>query len=180
MSRLGKLPVSIPQGVEVQLTDAVVVVKGAKGSLSRVIPKGVKVKQENGEVTVILKNESKQARSSLGTMRAHLLNMIKGVMEGWTKELEMVGTGYRAEVRGKDLVLNIGYSHPVTVSAPEGITFAVEKSKIVVSGTDREVVGQTAALVREVRKPEPYKGKGIKYIDEVIRRKAGKQAAKTA
>lgn len=180
MSRFGKLPVIVPQGVEVQPEGEFIVVKGPKGSLKRSLPRLISVKQEGNEITIEAKNGTKQAKALQGTTRAHVLNMVTGVEKGWAKELELVGSGYRAEVRGRDLVLTVGYSHPVTINAPEGVSFAVEKTKITVSGIDREVVGQTAALVRGVRKPEPYKGKGIKYVDEYIRRKAGKQAAKTA
>lgn len=180
MSRFGKLPVAVPSGVEITVADRIVTVKGPKGSLNRNFPRRVSVKVDQGEAKVEIKSDSKESLAQQGTIRSHLVNMIQGVTTGWTKEMEMVGSGYRAEVRGRELVLNIGYSHPVIITAPEGIIFGVEKTKITVSGIDKEVVGQISAEVRAVRPPEPYKGKGIKYIDEVIRRKAGKQAAKTA
>lgn len=180
MSRFGKLPVIMPEGVQIQLDGNRVVVKGSKGELSREFPKTVVVKQSDQGLIVEMKKETRQAKADQGTTRAHIGNMAKGVSEGWSRELEIIGTGYRAEMKGQDLNLIIGYSHPVLIKAPQGITFAIEKNKVTVSGIDKDVVGQTAALVRAVREPEPYKGKGIKYIDEIIRRKAGKQAAKTA
>lgn len=180
MSRFGKLPVIMPEGAQIQFDGNRVVVKGPKGELSREFPKTVAVKQSDEGILVEIKKETRQAKADQGTTRAHIGNMTKGVTEGWSRELEIIGTGYRAEMKGQDLNLIIGYSHPVLIKAPQGITFAIEKNKITVSGIDKDVVGQTAALVRAVREPEPYKGKGIKYIDEIIRRKAGKQAAKTA
>lgn len=180
MSRFGKLPVTIPQGVTVDVVDSSVKVTGPKGSLSRILPRQVKVAIAENEASVTIKNESKASLSLQGTIKAHINNMIAGVTQGWKKELELVGSGYRAEVRGRDLILNVGYSHPIEFKAPEGINFSVEKTKITVEGIDKDVVGQLSALIRETRKPEPYKGKGVKYINEVVRRKAGKQAAKTA
>lgn len=178
MSRFGKLPILIPKGVTVEVSEDTVKVTGAKGSLERKLPRSSKVVVEESEAVVKLGSSSKLALALQGTTRAHIANMVHGVSEGWKKELELVGSGYRAELRGKDLVLNVGYSHPINITAPEGITFAVEKSKITVSGIDKDVVGQISAKIRETRKPDPYKGKGVKYVDEVIRRKAGKQAAK--
>lgn len=180
MSRFGSLPVSIPQAVTVEVADGSVKVTGPKGILTRALPRQVQVVIADGQVKAEIKNQNKQGLSLQGTIKAHITNMLKGVTEGWSKELELVGSGYRAEVRGKDLILNIGYSHPVEFKAPEGVTFAVEKNKITVSGSDKDVVGQLAARIRETRKPDPYKAKGVKYVDEVIRRKAGKQAAKAA
>lgn len=178
MSRFGKLPVTVPQGVTISSTDGNFEVNGAKGKLSRVLPQGVTISVDGAEASVVGKNESKNIAKNQGTTRAHLVNMVTGVTTGWSKQLEIVGAGYRAEVRGQDLVMQIGYSHPVIIKAPAGIAFKVEKSIVTVDGIDKEVVGQTAALIRASRKPEPYKGTGIKYTTEVIRRKAGKQAAK--
>ena len=179
MSRFGKLPVLLPQGVQVTLVDHSVEVKGPKGSLKRDLPRKVSIEQSDGQLVGNIKNDSKQSLALQGTTRSHLVNMISGVTEGWARELEMVGSGYRAEVKGDELILNIGYSHPVSIKAPQGVSFVVEKTKITVSGIDKEVVGQISAQIRAVRPPEPYKGKGIHYTDEVIRRKPGKQAAKT-
>lgn len=179
MARFGKIPVLVPSGVTVESGEDSVKVTGPKGFVVRALPRGVTVKLEDGKVVVVAKSGSKDALSKQGTIRSHIINMITGTTEGWTKTMEMVGAGFRGEVRGNDLVLAIGYSHPVTVSAPEGIKISVEKNFIKVEGIDRDVVGQVSAEIRNVRPPEPYKGKGIKYVDEVIRRKAGKQAAKT-
>ncbi len=178
MSRFGKLPVQIPQGVTVTVADHVLSVTGPKGTLTRNLPQGVTVKQEGSEATIEVKNDSKNLAKNQGTIRAHLINMATGVTTGWNKQLEIVGAGYRAEVRGQDLVMQIGFSHPVIITAPKGLTFKVDKSIVTVEGADKEVVGHISSLVRGSRPPEPYKGTGIKYTDEVIRRKAGKQAAK--
>lgn len=180
MSKIGKLPIKIPSGVTVEINGSEVKITGAKGERVRHIARGVEVKVENGEILVSIKGSSKSMMSLHGTTRALLANDIKGVTEGWKKQLEIIGTGFRAEVAGKTLVLTIGYSHPVKIEAPEGISFKVEKMIVTVEGIDREVVGQVAADIRGARPPEPYKGKGIKYVDEIIRRKAGKAAAKTA
>lgn len=178
MSRFGKLPIKIPAGVTVTINNGEVTVVGPKGTLVRSFPKNVDFKVEEGSILVLTGKESKESRAMQGTAKAHVTNMIKGVSEGFSKQLEIVGAGYRAEVRGNDLVMQIGYSHPVVISAFDGISFKVEKNFVTVSGADKENVGQISALVRGSRPPEPYKGTGIKYTDEVIRRKAGKQAAK--
>ena len=180
MSRFGQLPVLLPKEVKVETLGNVLKVTGPKGSLERKLPHGVTVVLENDEAKVEIKGSNKQYKSLQGTLKSHLTNMVQGVTKGWVKELELVGSGYRAEVRGKELVLNIGYSHPINFDSPEGVSFKVEKSKITVEGMDKDIVGQIAAQIRETRKPDPYKAKGVKYIDEFIRRKAGKQAAKTA
>jgi large subunit ribosomal protein L6 len=179
MSKIGKLPIAIPQGVEVKHEGSEIVVTGPKGTLKENLYRGVTVEIADGLVKFNSKKETKFGKSIFGTTRSLVFNMITGVSEGWAKKLELVGTGYRAEVRGKTLVLTVGYSHPVEIEAPEGITFLVEKTIITVAGADKHMVGQVSANIRKVRPPEPYKGKGIKYIDEVIRRKAGK-AAKAA
>lgn len=180
MSRFGKLPVQLPQGVTVEVNGETLKVTGPKGTVTRQIARGVDIKIEGSEATVTVKGNNKQAMSNQGTVKSHLFNMVKGVTEGWQIKLEIVGSGYRAEVRGKELVLNIGYSHPISFEAPENVTFKVEKTIVTVEGIDKEVVGQLAAKIRETRKPDPYKAKGVKYVDEIIRRKPGKQAAKTA
>ncbi|MFZ3301829.1 MAG: 50S ribosomal protein L6 [Microgenomates group bacterium] len=180
MSKIGQLPILIPNGVTVEVSGGTVNVAGPKGKLEVTFKKDlIDVKIEEGNVIVSPKKESKIARSMWGTTRMLIANHIKGVTEGWKKQLELVGTGYRSEVQGTKLVLTVGYSHPVNIEAPEGITFKVEKSVINVDGIDKQVVGQVAANIRSSRPPEPYKGKGVKYVGEVIRRKAGK-AAKAA
>lgn len=179
MSKIGKLPILIPAGVTVEVNGRSVRVTGPKGVRERNIARGVEVKVTDGNVIVTVGGTSKPMMSLHGTTRALIANDVKGVTEGWKKQLELVGTGFRAEVQGKTLILTIGYSHTVKIEAPEGIYFKVEKMIITVEGIDREAVGQVAADVRGARPPEPYKGKGIKYIDEIVRRKAGKAAAKT-
>jgi len=179
MSKIGKLPISIPNGVTVEINGKNVKVSGPKGNLSLTLPAAIDAKLEGGELSVARNSEDEQSLAMHGTFRSHLSNFVTGVTQGWSKTLEMVGTGYRAEVNGRDLVLTVGFSHPVKIAAPEGIDFKVEKTDITVSGVDKEMVGLICARVRAVRPPEPYKGKGIKYKGEVIRRKAGK-AAKAA
>lgn len=179
MSRVGKKPLIIPQGVTVNIEGQAVKVTGSKGDLEYTLPSSIEVKVEGDILSVIRKQEIKQVRSLHGTLARILENAIKGVSEGWSKTLELVGTGYRARLEGNSLVLAIGFSHPVKIDPPVGIGFVIEENKIIISGIDRHIVGQVAANIRAVRPPEPYKGKGIKYIDEVIRRKAGK-AAKAA
>lgn len=180
MSKIGQLPISIPSGVTVDISGGTVNIAGPKGKLEVNFKKDLlDVKVEEGLVKVTPKKESKIARSVWGTTRMLIANHIKGVTEGWKKQLELVGTGYRSEVQGNKLILTVGYSHPVNIEAPDGVTFKVEKSVINVDGIDKQVVGQISANIRSSRPPEPYKGKGVKYVGEVIRRKAGK-AAKAA
>lgn len=179
MSKIGKQPIQIPEGVSVEISGQSVKITGPKGSLERHLARGVKAEVKDKELLISVGSSSKSARSLHGTSRAILNNDVIGVTKGWSKQLELVGTGFRADVAGQTLNLIVGYSHPVKVEAPAGISFKVEKMIITVEGTDREMVGQVAANVRGVRPPEPYKGKGIKYTDEVIRRKVGKAAAKT-
>lgn len=175
MSRIGQMPVVLPTGVEVKIDGNEVVVKGAKGELSRSFNERIAFELEEGVVTVTRPDETREARSLHGLSRALLSNMVLGVTEGFSKELEVQGVGYRAALKGKDIELQVGFSHPVLVEAPEGITFEVpEPTKIIVSGIDKEKVGQVAADIRGVRPPEPYKGKGIRYTGEYVRRKAGK------
>lgn len=175
MSKIGKLPIDLPEGVKVEIKGKEVSVSGVKGTLSHRLPQIIDAKLEGNKLILDRRAEDDRALSLHGTSRAILANMVKGVVDGWSKTLELVGTGYRAEVNAEgNLVLMVGFSHPVVVNAPEGITFKVEKSDITVSGIDRELVGLVAARVRAVRPPEPYKGKGIRYKGEVVRRKAGK------
>jgi large subunit ribosomal protein L6 len=180
MARFGKLPVQLPQGVTASIADGTVSVAGPKGTLSKSFPRQVVVELKDNTLSVAQKGSSNFSRALQGTFRSHLVNMVKGVTEGWSRALEISGAGYRTEVRGNTLVLNVGFSHPVNVDAPEGIAFKVEKQTITVFGIDKEKVGHIASVVRAVRPPEPYKGAGIKYQEETIRRKAGKQAAKGA
>lgn len=176
MGRLGKLPVELKDGAQAQIDGVKVSITGPKGGLSRTFSGKVKISLKDEGIVV---EGSALAAAAQGSTRAHIANMVHGVTEGWKKELEVSGPGYRAEARGKDLVLLVGYSHPVTISAPEGIAFGVEKNIISVSGIDKEAVGQIAALIRDTRRPSPYTGSGIRYTTETVRRKAGKQAGKT-
>ncbi len=176
MSRVGKMPIAIPAGVTVELAENnLVTVKGPKGELSRQFAPEITVQVEGNEIVVTRPNDLKRIKALHGLTRALLNNMVIGVTEGFQKTLLIVGVGYRASMQGKDLNLALGYSHPITYVAPEGITIEVpEQTKIIVKGISKEVVGQVAAEIREFRQPEPYKGKGIKYDNEVIRRKVGK------
>jgi large subunit ribosomal protein L6 len=176
MSRLGKQPITFPKGVEVEFKEGVITVKGPKGTLSRAINKVIGVTVEGGSIKIAPVKENDEAKAHWGTTAAHIHNLITGVNEGYTKVLELEGVGYRAEVRGKEIVLTIGFSHPVKLQIPEGVTVTVDKGIITLVGNDIEVVGQFAADVRAVRKPEPYKGKGIHYKGEYIIRKQGKKA----
>ena len=179
MSRIGTMPVAIPSGVTVEIAEGnKVTVKGPKGTLVRELPKEMEIKMEDGHVTVSRPNDLKRMKSLHGLTRTLIQNMVVGVSEGYTKTLEVNGVGYRAQKSGKKLTLSLGYSHPVEMEDPEGIETKVDGNKIVVSGISKEKVGQYAAEIREKRKPEPYKGKGIKYADEVIRRKVGKTGKK--
>ena len=180
MSKIGKQPITITAGATVTVEGRSVKVEGPKGALTQKLPRGIEVEVKDGVVTVTAKTKSKADTSNHGTIRALINNNIKGVTQGWSKQLELVGTGFRAEVAGKTLTLIVGFSHPVKIEAPEGISFKVEKNVVTVEGANRESVGQVSANIRSVRPPEPYKGKGIKYTDEVIRRKAGKAATKAS
>ncbi len=179
MSRVGKLPVAVPAGVKVALADGALTVTGPKGTLTKSFHPGVTVTVDSAAVTVTRSSDSPYFRALHGMTRAIINNMVIGVTAGYTRELELVGVGYRGEMKGKHLMLYVGYSHPVLVRAPEGVKLAFEPKGglITVTGIDKEMVGQTADRIRAIRKPEPYKGKGIKYKDEHIRRKAGKTAA---
>ena len=175
MSRVGRLPVAIPAGVTVDLKEGNdLTVKGPKGTLQRVLPAEMEVKVEGDQIIVNRPNDLKKMKSFHGLTRSLIHNMVVGVSEGYTKVLEVNGVGYRAQKNGKTLVLNLGYSHPIEMEDPEGLESSVEGNKITISGIDKEKVGQYAAEIRDKRRPEPYKGKGIKYADEVIRRKVGK------
>jgi large subunit ribosomal protein L6 len=176
MSRLGKQPVEVPENVEVTFANGVLTVKGPKGELSRSVSDEIVVAIDGKTVTLSMAKETKTARALWGTYGAHLRNMIVGVTEGFTKILEIEGVGYRAEAQGPNKIkLGVGFSHPVELVAPEGVTVATEKNVITVTGSDKEVVGQFAADIRKVKKPEPYKGKGIRYRGEYIIRKQGKK-----
>ncbi|HLC90105.1 MAG TPA: 50S ribosomal protein L6 [Patescibacteria group bacterium] len=180
MSRIGKQPINIPTGVEVKFDGSQIVVKGPKGELKREIHPLVVVEQKDNELVVKVKDpENKKQRSLWGLFRRLIANMIFGVIEGFSKKLEINGIGYKAQVSGENLVLQLGYSHPINFLIPKGIEIKTEKNVINIFGSDKELVGNVAAEIRALRKPEPYKGKGIKYADETIRRKAGKAAAKT-
>ncbi|MCX7883963.1 MAG: 50S ribosomal protein L6 [Caloramator sp.] len=180
MSRIGRLPIALPQGVTVSVDgNNVVTVKGPKGTLTKEMSKVINIKVEDGKVVVTRPNDEKENRALHGLTRALIKNMVVGVTEGYQKTLELVGVGYKAAKQGKKLVLNVGYSHPVEIEPVEGIEFDVPApTQVIVKGINKEVVGQVAAVVRSVREPEPYKGKGIKYSNEVIRRKEGKTGKK--
>lgn len=179
MSRIGRKPIQVPSGVNVSLEDNVITVKGPKGTLSRELHRDMKVSQEEGVLTVERPSDNKLHRSLHGTTRSVVANMVSGVTAGYAKNLELVGVGYRASKSGEKLVLNVGYSHPVEFVPQSGIEFDVPaQNKITVRGIDKELVGATAAKIRSVREPEPYKGKGIKYENERILRKEGKAGKK--
>lgn len=179
MSRIGKLPIVIPAGVEVKLDGNTVTVKGPKGTLSQTVHQNIHVEIGENEIAVTRPNDDKENRSLHGLSRTLIANMVEGVTNGYKKELDVNGVGYRVQMQGKDIVMNLGFSHQVIMTPPEGITLETPNAnKIVVSGTDKQKVGQFAAQIREKRLPEPYKGKGIKYSDEVIRRKEGKAGKK--
>ncbi len=178
MSRIGKMPITVPKSVTVDLEDGRVRVKGPKGELARQVPREISVVRDDGELRVERSSDEPTHRSLHGLTRSLIANMVTGVTDGYTRRLEVNGVGYRAAVSSGSLVLQVGYSHPVLVPAPPGISFVVVANAITVSGADKELVGETAAQIRRVRPPEPYKGKGIKYAEEIIRRKAGKAGAK--
>ncbi|MBR6217966.1 MAG: 50S ribosomal protein L6 [Eubacterium sp.] len=179
MSRIGRMPIAIPAGVTVEIAENnKVTVKGPKGTLERVLPAEMEITVEGTEILVKRPNDLKRNKSLHGLTRTLIHNMVVGVTDGYTKTLEVNGVGYRAQKQGKKLVLSLGYSHPVEIEDPEGLTTTVEDNKIKVSGIDKEKVGQYAAEIRSTRAPEPYKGKGIKYDYEVIRRKVGKTGKK--
>ncbi len=175
MSRIGRKPISVPSGVEVKLDDHVITVKGPKGTLTRELHKDMIIEQNANEIEIKRPSEAKTHKSLHGLTRTLVANMVEGVTNGFTKELEIQGVGYRAAKQGKDLVMNLGYSHQVIMPEIEGVSIEVPNpNKIIISGPDKQVVGQFAAVVREKRPPEPYKGKGIRYVGEYVQRKEGK------
>ena len=178
MSRVGKAPIAIPDGLSVEISAGVVKVSGSQGELRQEIPEGIEVQVQESEITVTRSDDSRQQRSLHGLARALVNNMVEGVSNGYMKELNIVGVGYRAQAKGtNELELALGFSHSVSVEAPDGITFEVPEPTIIkVSGIDKQLVGQVAADIRALKKPEPYKGKGIRYVDEHVIRKAGKAA----
>ena len=180
MSRIGKAPITVPSGVEVSVSGRTITVTGPKGTLSREIPGEITVRQEDGSLLVERPNDERQQRAMHGLTRSLVNNMVVGVTDGFRKQLEIVGVGYRAEAQGPGSIrLALGFSHPVFVTAPEGVAFEVPApTQVVVTGIDKEVVGQVAANIRSIRKPEPYKGKGVRYAGERILRKAGKAGKK--
>ncbi|MDQ3782047.1 MAG: 50S ribosomal protein L6 [Actinomycetota bacterium] len=175
MSRIGNSPITVPAGVDVAVDGRNVSVKGPRGSLQRSIDRRITVSVDDGVVTLKRNGDEGEVRALHGLYRALVANMVTGVSDGYRKELQAVGVGYRANLQGRRLQLQVGFSHPVAVEAPDGIDFEVpEPTRIIVTGIDKELVGQTAANIRSIRPPEPYKGKGIRYVDERVRRKAGK------
>ena len=177
MSRIGRKVLPLPKGVTLAQKDGSVSVKGPKGELTKAVPTGVSIKAEADKITVLRVDDERQNRARHGLMRAHLANMVKGVTDGWTRELEINGVGYRAEVAGDTINMALGYSHPVVFKLPKGVTAKVDKNKVTLASADRDLVGQIAAKLRELRPPEPYKGKGVKYAEEVIKKKVGKAGA---
>jgi len=178
MSRIGKRPISIPSSVDVTVEADRIRVQGPKGVLERPVHSRISISLDNNTLRVITKDESREASSLHGLFGALVRNMVEGVTKGFQKGLEIVGVGYRAELKGRTAVFSLGHSHPIHFDLPDGIDAVMEKSKIILSGIDKELLGVTAAKIRQLRSPEPYKGKGIKYADEVIRRKAGKAGGK--
>jgi large subunit ribosomal protein L6 len=175
MSRIGKAPITVPKGVEVKQTGSTMEVKGPKGMLAQAIPSGIALQIDGGVITVKRQDDTKHVRSLHGLIRTLIANMVTGVTEGFSKRLEIAGIGYRANLQGRNLQLSLGYSHPINYAVPDGIEVAVDKqTAITVTGVDKQKVGQVAAEIRSFRKPEPYKGKGIRYVGEQVRRKAGK------
>jgi large subunit ribosomal protein L6 len=177
MSRIGKKPVTIPGGVQITLKGPSLAVKGPKGELKRELPEGVKVSVDKAAVSIARENDEPAIRARHGLVRALIQNMVEGVTKGFERKLEINGVGYKAEVAGDKLNMSLGFSHPIAYQLPKGITAKVDKNILVLAGIDRELLGQTAAKVRSFRPPEPYKGKGVKYLEEVIKRKVGKTGA---
>jgi len=179
MSRIGRMPITVPSGVEISITGQNVAVKGPKGSLAIAVPAPIQVSQADGVITVARPNEERVTRSLHGLSRTLVANMVEGVTNGYSLTINIVGVGYRVAEKGKDLEFQLGYSHPINFPAPEGITYKVESpTKLIISGIDKQLVGETAAKVKKLRKADPYKGKGLRLEGEVIRRKAGKAGKK--
>jgi len=178
MSRIGRTPITVPAGVTVEVVDGMVKVTGPKGSLETKLLPGFKLEQTDSSLKVIREIDDEERQRTFGLMRTLINNLVVGVSEGYSRQLEINGVGYRANVAGTTLNLTLGYSHPIAFELPQGVEAKVEKNRIILSGVDKQQVGQVAANIRALRKPEPYKGKGIKYAEEHIRRKAGKAAAK--
>lgn len=179
MSRIGRKPINLPAGVEVKIENNIITVKGPKGVLSQSIPEDISIGLQENELLCTRPSDAKRHRAMHGLTRALVANMVTGVTTGFEKKLEMVGVGYRAQMQGSKLVMNIGYSHPIEIEPPQGVEFEVPAvTRITVKGIDKQLVGNTAADIRALRKPEPYKGKGVRYENEVVRRKAGKSGAK--
>jgi large subunit ribosomal protein L6 len=175
MSRIGKKPIALPEGVKVDIKDGIVLVEGPKGFLSRPLLEGIQMDMEDGALSVKRANDTKRARSYHGLMRTLVANMVDGVSKGFEKKLEIVGIGYRSELQGNSIVLYLGYSHPINFPLPSGISAEIEKqTMLTIKGIDKELVGQVSAKIRDLRRPDPYKGKGVKYAGEVLRKKAGK------
>jgi large subunit ribosomal protein L6 len=180
MSRVGKKPILIPENVEVKIEDQKIIIRGPKGELSREIRPEIKVEIKNNQILVTPQVETKKTKAFWGLTQALIFNMVKGATEGYEKKLEIEGLGFKASVEGENLILYVGFSHPVKIKAPKDIKFLVEKNVITVSGIDKELVGRIAAKIRKVKLPEPYKGKGIRYLGEQIRRKVGKKVVAAA
>jgi large subunit ribosomal protein L6 len=177
MSRIGRKPVALPKGVQVSQKAGQFSVKGPKGELAKAMPSGVSLKVEGDKAVVSRADDSGPNRAKHGLVRAHLANMVKGVTEGWTRELEINGVGYRAEVSGNAVTFALGYSHPIVFKLPKSVSAKVDKNRLILTSNDKDELGQTSAKIRELRAPEPYKGKGVKYAEEVIKKKVGKAAA---
>ena len=177
MSRIGRKPLPLPKGVTLTVSGGQFSVKGPKGELKKALPAGVTIKSAANTLTVERASDAPGDRAKHGLVRAHLANMVKGVTDGWTRELEINGVGYRAEVTGENVTMQLGYSHPVVFKLPKGVGAKVDKNKVILTSADRDTLGQTAAKIRELRAPEPYKGKGVKYAEEIIKRKVGKAGA---
>ncbi len=178
MSRIGRMPIPVPSGVKVEMNDGAVKVTGSKGTMSVTVPTGIEVKQEGSELVVERASDERTLRSLHGLTRTLVNNMVVGVSTGFEKRLEIIGTGYRAQQAGKGINISVGFSHPVLFMPPEGITLTVDGPRVIVAGADKQQVGEVAAQIRRIRPPEPYKGKGIRYQGEVVRRKAGKAGGK--
>ena len=178
MSRIGKMPIPIPNDVKVDLKEGVLTVKGPKGELSREIHPKVQIQIDKNQIIISVNDETKESKSFHGLFRALISNMVVGVSKGFERALDVVGVGYRAELSGRTATFHLGYSHPIVYDLPQGIDAKIDKTRITLMGIDKEVLGRTAAEIRGFRKPEPYKGKGIRYIEEIIKRKAGKTGTK--